>query len=349
MIRKQIRAAGLYVLARAKLEYRLKEYRNGKHRLFIFTRKNAVGVLLNSLFFIFQRPLKMKSLKNAMIRISKNQCKKLHYFEKLTEGFEINSTLNGHRLNKIPKKGPLIFYANHPFSGMDVFTLAAELIKVRPDLKILTASYLANFPGFKNWAFIIDVGADQKKKEKNKKVYLEINEHIRQGKSLLIFPAGYVSSWEGNNKFYAIDPPWKEGIIRFGQNAPDTSFIPVYIEGEPSKTFLKFHYRAKIMSNIYVIREFSNHMKTKMHFHFGHPINIKELADLNTEEKLGYLRATLYKMGTSYFTRTYGLKKSISPLHCKLFPYLTRFESDLMQLMNTRPKLSDPILEKAVT
>src|SRR5215475_11421063 len=49
-------------------------------------------------------------------------------------------------LERIPRQGPLLIAANHPFGLLEGAILAAELPKVRPDIRILTNSLLAPVP-----------------------------------------------------------------------------------------------------------------------------------------------------------------------------------------------------------
>ena len=53
---------------------------------------------------------------------------------------------NQNNLDLIPASGPMIFVANHPLGGLDGMLLAQMLLKIRPDLKVLTNEMLLTFP-----------------------------------------------------------------------------------------------------------------------------------------------------------------------------------------------------------
>jgi hypothetical protein len=322
-----------YVMTKAVLQFKLHSKTKSKQKLSLFTNANSIGIFLNLITFLLRKKLKVQRLKMAFSHYKSSVENSQSYFKKLIHAFRIDTNMQGPGAHNIEMKGPVIFYANHPFSGMDAFGLAAEIEKIRPDVKVLAASYLQNFPGFKEKAFIINVQDKLRFKDENKKVYQTINKHIRQGKSLLIFPAGDVSSWSKKNKLYALDPPWKDGLIHFGQHSSETSYIPVFIQGEPSRKYLKLRLKAKLLSNFYVLREFANQINTQMVFSVGKSIPIKSMASLPIHEKTMYLRAKLYELGTQYFQSINGSKQILQ--HCTRFPLLTKIESSLLHAVDT--------------
>ena len=319
-----------YILSRIEMEFRIKNVADERIRLHIFNHSKGLGKLLNALIYVFRKSMKIKELKGALTKMSPNQEPVRAYFNHVCSAFGILPKLTTPFDVSIPEKGPVIFYANHPFSGMDVFGIASVIEKFRPDLKVLAASYLAKFPGFKNNGFIIDTVNKDKWKERNKMVYEAINTHVQSGKALLIFPAGLVSCWSKTNKIFAMDPPWKHGLISFAAQVPETRFIPIFIEGEPSPGFLKMHLKARLLSNFLIIREFANQINTKMNFSFGKSIVFSELEELNMADKISYLRAHLYALGTKYFYKAKGLQMAISPEYCHKSPLLTKWESSLL-------------------
>ena len=332
MLKKSNQAIRRYVLSKAILQFKLKSKNKSKHKLTLFSNANSIGILLNFIAFLFQRTLKIHLLKTAFTNFQKNLESKQSYFLKLKEAFKLELNTFGHSLEKINSKGPVIFYANHPFSGMDAFALAAEIERFRPDIKVLAASYLQHFPGFKAKSFIINVQDKVKFKAQNKKVYSAVNDHIRQGKALLIFPAGDVSELSKNNSLYAMDPPWLEGFIRFGMQSVHTKFIPIFIQGEPSKRYLNLRLKAKTLSNFYVLHEFANRINRKMNFIAGKSIPLNDLEGLDIQEKIMYLRAKLYGLGSSYYKSLNGNK--LIEEHCPKFPLLKQMESSLLQAVD---------------
>lgn len=334
MLKRIANPINKYVMTKAILDFKVKVRNTRRHKLFIFTKRNGVGILLNMISSLFKKTLQTTKLGNALVHFQQNLDPTKQYFQQFVKAFNITTKTLGESFSDINKKGPLVIYANHPFSGIDGFALASEIEKVRPDVKVLAASFLENFPGLKDNAFIIKVIKRRKFIEENKKVYEAVNKHIRDGKALLIFPAGIVSSWSPDNCVYAIDGPWKNGFIRFGANSKLTQFLPVFIHGEPSLAYLKLRLKSRLLSNFFVIREFANQINTSMSFYLGKSIAIKQLETLNQSEKISYLRAKLYELGTSYFWGVKGRKQHLGVNYSLLAPLLTIFENRLLSLLD---------------
>ena len=49
-------------------------------------------------------------------------------------------------VQEIPSQGPVLIIANHPLGGLEGIALAYEILKVRPDLRVLTNELLRLIP-----------------------------------------------------------------------------------------------------------------------------------------------------------------------------------------------------------
>jgi len=274
--------------------WRKKAGKKGKFTL--FCRKSFIGTVFNFVARFFAKTLHLNELGMAYERMQRDYDPSKRYFEQFVRAFQLTINVNRVQLASINNQSPVIFYANHPLSGIDAFAIASELEKIRDDIKVVAASYLASIPGIKDNAFIMNMGKSRKTKIKNRPILDEINKHIKEGKSLLIFPSGSVSRWFGKDKTYAIDPPWKKGIIHFGNQSKNTKYIPIFVNGEPSRKYLKLRQWSTFLSNFYVFREFARQIGSELHFKLGEEINKSDLLHLNMKEKLMHLRSKIYEM-----------------------------------------------------
>src|SRR5690349_19195622 len=59
-------------------------------------------------------------------------------------------------LARIPKTGPLIVVANHPFGGLDGLALLSLLQRVRPDVKVMANHLLRRIPDLRDSMIFVD-------------------------------------------------------------------------------------------------------------------------------------------------------------------------------------------------
>lgn len=95
-------------------------------------------------------------------------------------------------LERVPKQGPLVIVANHPFGIVEGPALGSLLDRVRPDVKFITNSLLAELPELRERIFAVNPfgGAAYE----NTAAIRGALQHLRNGGALVVFPAGEVSA-----------------------------------------------------------------------------------------------------------------------------------------------------------
>lgn len=267
----------------------------------LFGEKYLLGKVLNKIVFLLSLVIDLETLLMVLIRLRKSLAiSNEPYFKQTIDAFKCKVTNKGLDLSKVKKEGPAIFYANHPLAGLDVFAVLSEIEKVRPDVKVVAATFLENFPGLEGKSFIVNNQLYDGAKDYNKDKIQQINDYIKNGGALLIFPSGKLSRWEGS-KFHAVDAEWKKGFIKIGENHEDTDYYPVFVEGEPSKTYLRLQSISRHLANPYVFKELSNRVGTDAVLHFGPAIKLASIQDRSYPDQIAFLRQRLYGLGHEYF------------------------------------------------
>lgn len=59
------------------------------------------------------------------------------FLQQVFETFNIRYQVEAEELARIPRRGPLVVVANHPFGAIEGVIMAALLAQVRPDVKIM--------------------------------------------------------------------------------------------------------------------------------------------------------------------------------------------------------------------
>ena len=69
-----------------------------------------------------------------------------NFFENVLRELDVDWEVASGAFENIPKEGPLVIVANHPFGGLDGLVLGAALARVRPDFKLLLNTCSTSFP-----------------------------------------------------------------------------------------------------------------------------------------------------------------------------------------------------------
>ena len=137
-------------------------------------------------------------------------------------------------LARIPKRGPLVVVANHPFGGVEGMILGALLKSVRPDVKILANYLLGRIPELRDLFILVDPFGEKGNARKqaakaNLGAMRDAVRHVRSGGVLGIFPAGTVAHFDPRTGLIR-DPEWAESIATIIKltRAP---VLPIYFPG----------------------------------------------------------------------------------------------------------------------
>ena len=66
--------------------------------------------------------------------------------ENLLQAMDVDLQASAADIERIPKKGPVVVVANHPYGMLDGAVLAVLLRRVRPDVKVMTNFLLEGVP-----------------------------------------------------------------------------------------------------------------------------------------------------------------------------------------------------------
>ena len=96
-------------------------------------------------------------------------------------------------LAAIPRTGPLIIVANHPFGAIEGLVLAAVLSKVRDDVKIMANYMLGKIQELRHFFIFVDPFGRSSSTSANIGSIKDSIRWLKQGGVLGVFPSGEVS------------------------------------------------------------------------------------------------------------------------------------------------------------
>ena len=135
----------------------------------------------------------------------------------------------------IPKNGPLILIANHPFGILDGLILGYILSKSRKDFKILAHKVFCNSKELSG--VILPIAFDDTKEASRLNIQTRISalNFLYSGGAVGIFPGGTVST--STTPFgVPMDPIWRSFTAKMITKS-GARVVPIFFEGHNSRTF----------------------------------------------------------------------------------------------------------------
>jgi len=192
-------------------------------------------------------------------------------------------------LLRIPKDGPALVVANHPYGGIEGIVLAHALRRVRPDVKLFANFLLSRIPELNDCFFFVDPFARKGSAAANAKALRSALAWLNGGGLLAVFPAGEVASLDLKTRRVA-DPAWSPMIARLARqtNAPA---VPVFVPGRNRAFFQTAGLIHPILRTALLPREFVARWGKSIELRVGTPVPAARLATFeNDGQAIAYLR-----------------------------------------------------------
>lgn len=191
----------------------------------------------------------------------------------------------------IPKTGPVVIAANHPFGGLEGVVMLYAITQVRPDVKVLVNTALSLVPQLQEWS--IFTNPLKANNPKNGPSLRACKKHLESDNALLLFPAGRVGYYHPDRQIIA-DHEWNRVVARFAKMS-NVQYCPVFIHGENSKLFYnmgRVWYRFRLLM---LTRELTNKEGARVELHCQNTNELeKPLSTMGNEEGTSFCRALTY-------------------------------------------------------
>lgn len=196
----------------------------------------------------------------------------------------------------IPKTGPLVVVANHPFGVLDGLVMCHLLSLIRTDFKVLTNAVLDGAPEASDWILPIDFAGTKDAQATNIATRKQSLDILRDGGCIVVFPAGGVSTAPTVFSRAAVDDTWKpftaKLITQSGANV-----VPVYFEGQNSRLFQLASHLSLELRLALIFREVNRKRGKRMPVHIGEVLTPEGLASAGKRaELMAFLREATYAM-----------------------------------------------------
>ena len=190
------------------------------------------------------------------------------------------------RLARIPRTGPVVIVANHPYGVLDGIVLSWLVQQVRGDFFVLTNAVLLRAPEVRDFVLPVDFAPTPEATQTNLESRAKARDHLAKGGCIVVFPAGGVSTAPDRlGRRPAIDAPWQPFTAQMIQRAKAT-VVPVCFSGQNSRLFQIASHLSLTFRLSLIFREVRNRIGTSLPVAIGEPIPFARLAHIKDRVEL---------------------------------------------------------------
>ena len=211
-------------------------------------------------------------------------------------GLNVRVNYDARRLAAVPRTGPLVVVANHPFGVVDGLVLCHLVSLVRREFKVVAMSTLCRVPEVRDYVLPINFAETAEAAATSARSRREARALLKAGGCLIIFPGGGVST--SRAPFGpAVDADWHPFTGRLVM-AARAAVLPVQFEGQNSRLFQlvsRFSYTLRLSL---LVRETLSRIGSDIHVRIGEVLPFEALGGTSDPKQLvARLRALTYAIG----------------------------------------------------
>ncbi|QJF50910.1 lysophospholipid acyltransferase family protein [Roseobacter ponti] len=218
------------------------------------------------------------------------------FFDVMVERYGLSLDIAHGALDNIPRDGPLILLANHPYGILDGLMMGHILTRTRGDFRLLANSVFRRATELDR--VILPISFDETKEAvalniATRKVALD---YLKDNGAIGIFPGGTVST--AMRPFSRpMDPGWRSFTARMIAKS-NATVVPMYFDGHTSRLFQIASHTHNTLRMGLLIKEFGKRVDTPVRVSIGRPIERSVLDPLSRDSKamMDFLRKATYEL-----------------------------------------------------
>jgi putative hemolysin len=157
------------------------------------------------------------------------------FWQDAVDALELDICLDRHPADVVPRTGPLVVVANHPFGVVDGILLCWIVAQARSDFQVMTHRVLHQAPEIRARVLPVDFSGTEAATRNNLRSRQQARELLAGGGALLVFPGGGVATAP---RAFArpVERPWGTLTAKLAL-AAGADLLPVYFQGSNSRLF----------------------------------------------------------------------------------------------------------------
>ncbi|MEL6548624.1 MAG: lysophospholipid acyltransferase family protein [Pseudomonadota bacterium] len=226
------------------------------------------------------------------------------FWDVMLSRYGLSLDIVGGSLESIPRDGPLILIANHPYGILDGLVLGHILSKLRGDFRIMAHQVFRKAEELNRVILPISFEETKEAMRLNLETRKTALDYLGQGGAIGIFPGGTVST--AMKPFgRPMDPGWRSFTAKMVAKSGAT-VVPIFFDGHNSRLFQIASHLHYTLRMALLIKEFKSRTDEPVRMVVGEPLPQAELEARAKDPKamMEYLRAATYALSPNPFNVT---------------------------------------------
>jgi putative hemolysin len=219
------------------------------------------------------------------------------FWEAAVRSLALDVRYDPYALNAVPRTGPVVFIANHPYGVLDGIVMSWLVSRVRSDFVVLTHVVLTRAPEAAPFILPVDFSGNEEAQRNNLASRAGARAHLEQGGAVVVFPAGGIST--APDKFGrkpAVDARWQPFVSQLIQRSQAT-VIPVWFGGQNSRLFQIASHLSQTLRLSLIFHEVKSRIGTSLPVVIGAPIPYFSVVEVKDRQALAdQLRERVYAL-----------------------------------------------------
>ena len=219
------------------------------------------------------------------------------FWRVIADRYKLRLDVIGGALDNIPRHGPLIVVANHPYGILDGLMMGRILSERRGgDFKVMAHRVFRKSPDLEGVILPISFDDTKQAARDNLATRAAALRYLGDGGAIGIFPGGTVST-SARPFSQPLDPQWRNFTAKMIARS-DATVVPVFFEGANSRLFQLASHVSTTLRTGMLIREFRARVGSDVRVVIGDPIPRDDLNRFAGDAKscMDFLRKATYDL-----------------------------------------------------
>lgn len=218
------------------------------------------------------------------------------FWQVIVERYGLSLNIVGGSIDQIPKTGPVILIANHPYGILDGLMLGHILSLVREDFRILAHTVFQKSDELKQCILPVSFEETKQAMRDNLTTRKQALDFLADDGAIGIFPGGTVST--GRTLFARpIDPIWRTFTARMIAKS-NAKVVPIFFDGHNGRIFQMASHLHQTLRLGLLMQEFRKRIDSPVRLVIGDPIPQQQLQARSKDASalMDYLRKATYDL-----------------------------------------------------